>query len=385
MKPISQILFLIVTFCIPTSVLSQPATSTYWEGFAVVDYEAPLPSGSAERLHRQRVNSRYDKQSWVISVSDRETGGVGRVDEGPPPLHIPSDESTLIATGFITASTAYLSNDKSGVYTEFIFRINEVIKNDSANSVAPGASVMIDRAGGAVRYKNGHKLFYQSSDHALPTNERNYLLFLKRDGESPNYRILNGYLILADRFGKAHLEYDGMAKEHEALSVAEFIAVVRREMANPVYRRIDVERADDCPVRIESVSTGYGPITIGQKFPAGTDWLKQFTVTVSNTGTREIDRVEATIVFPRGGDKKYALPDHTYEMSYGRYPNEAHGGYIPPRISPGGRADLEVGDFDYRVLAGGLHRTGYADGAREARVQIASVTFADGSVWRRAR
>lgn len=162
--------------------------------YVIAEYDAPLPENAVKREKRKAKNQRYDGQYWVVKNPHPDDGGVGRVTEIPPPRAIPTDESALVIIGEVVNASAHLSNDKSGVYTEFDFCVKELIKEDASNKAAQqGGCITADRAGGFVRYPNGQKVLYRNSGQDLPRVGSEYVLFLTNSEMSPNYEILTGY------------------------------------------------------------------------------------------------------------------------------------------------------------------------------------------------
>lgn len=163
--------------------------------YPVIDYAASLPLDAVEREERIRKNKRYDNQDWVMKNPHPRDSGVGLIDEIPPPPVIPTSESNLIIVGEITTANAYLSNDKKGIYSEYVVRVKDVLKEDASNKIESGDSIVIDRRGGCIRYPNGQKVYYLASGEDLPSVGSRYVLFLTTDKQSPNYKILTGYEI----------------------------------------------------------------------------------------------------------------------------------------------------------------------------------------------
>jgi len=161
--------------------------------YAVADYNAPEPKNAIERGERILKNKRYDNQHWVVKNPHPDTDGVGLIDEIPPLPIIPIAESNLIIIGEIVSASAYLSNDKQGIYTEFVVRIEEILKDNISNKVNQGDSITADRAGGFVRYPNGQKVLYRITQNDLPQVGCEYVLFIRTDKQSPNYEILTGH------------------------------------------------------------------------------------------------------------------------------------------------------------------------------------------------
>lgn len=173
----------------PQPQASHPDISKY----GITDYNAELPLDLAERKKRNRSNQRYDNQGWVEKNPHPETGKIGRYTESEPPPTIPAQESDLIVTGRVVGAATHLSNDKSGVYSEYRVKVDQILKNSLPFDLSPGGFLKIDRAGGAVRYPHGQIVVYLDLVNDLPESGREYLLFLKSDRNSENYAVITLY------------------------------------------------------------------------------------------------------------------------------------------------------------------------------------------------
>lgn len=157
--------------------------------YGSLDYSEAAGSQTQARFY---ANKRYDNQDWVYKVIvNPNTGGVGRVTDDPPQPLFPVETSSLIVVGEVTAVTAFLSNDRGSIYSEFAVRVNEVFKNALGKPLPK--SLTVDRAGGVVVYPNGQRVLYSDSDKELPTPGTQYLFFLTKIDESPNFAILTSY------------------------------------------------------------------------------------------------------------------------------------------------------------------------------------------------
>jgi hypothetical protein len=162
--------------------------------FPVVDLESPEPPDNGEREKRKSKGKRYDNYGLVeqepsdtIDETVRENHWQDRVEA------LPVGQSAAVVVGEVVRASAHLSNDKSGVYTEFIIRVSEVLKGGGANGITADQTISADRPGGMVKYPNGHKILYRLFGMNMPRPARRYVLFLGAPQDSPNYRIVTGY------------------------------------------------------------------------------------------------------------------------------------------------------------------------------------------------
>ncbi len=108
----------------------------------------------------------------------------------------------------VTDAQAYLSNDKTGVYSEFTVRIDEVLKNDSPAQFTVGSFIAVERFGGRVRFPSGRIGTYWASGQGMLRIGRRYVLFLSSSAESfqiiTGYELRGGHVILLDNHGQGH-------------------------------------------------------------------------------------------------------------------------------------------------------------------------------------
>ena len=159
--------------------------------YGFVDYYSSESLEASEWERRRRISQRYDKEGWVINNPQDQYEKFSRHIESIPPPVIPTRESDVIVIGKIVGLTTHLSNDKSGVYSEFEVEVSQVLKNNLLIDLKQGASITIDRAGGVVRYPGGQTVLYLDRDKGLPELGREYALFLRADKRSENYEVIN--------------------------------------------------------------------------------------------------------------------------------------------------------------------------------------------------
>jgi hypothetical protein len=211
-----------------TSKINDDGVTDDLSKYAVVDYDAPESANAVERKERKLKNSRYDKQDWVLKNPHPDDGGVGRYDEAEPPPIIPADESDLVIVGKIIDVSAHLSNDRQGVYSEFVIQADKILKNDISKEVEQGKLVTADRAGGFVRYPNGQKVIYRNSERGLPYVGNEYVFFLTKDKISPNYQILTLYELKDAEI--IQLDYGRNFEDFKKSNKQDFIESVRNKI-----------------------------------------------------------------------------------------------------------------------------------------------------------
>lgn len=162
----------------------------------IVDYAAPDSAAPEERVKRQKRSARYDNSRLVIEPQ-KPGGAIVVIDHtiGKMPA-LPVTLSDAIVIGDVTDAQAHLSNDKSGVYTEFSIRVDEILK-DTGGSLEIGGPILAHRIGGRVRFPSGVVQRYGISYLGMPRANRRYALFLKKNYDSEAFVILTGYELRA--------------------------------------------------------------------------------------------------------------------------------------------------------------------------------------------
>lgn len=161
----------------------------------LLDYESEIrASVSKERKEKnQRFNSRgnpvRNKQITEIPPGVEPLPTITHWWRGLPAL--PVAQSTAIVIGNIIGSEAHLSDDKTGIYSEFLVGVDDVFK-DVTGSIKSNNTLSVNRVGGNVRFNSGRINKYKIHQQGMPQKGRRYLLFLQQTG-SGDFLILTGY------------------------------------------------------------------------------------------------------------------------------------------------------------------------------------------------
>ena len=199
--------------------------------FPLADYSAPEPSDPTERSKRRARGQKYDKSDWAVnpnSVSDSTV----RVDSVDLKLSaFPVARSKAIVIGSITEARAYLSNDKTGIYSTFTVLVDDVVANSSKASFASGASIDAEREGGRVKFPSGRVHLYMTSELNMPEVGKRYLLFLDNSGDDAVFQIITGYEL---REGRVYpLDHLPNLQVYENVAEQEFLTALRKKVVNP--------------------------------------------------------------------------------------------------------------------------------------------------------
>lgn len=160
----------------------------------VLEYEQTGPAMAAPKTKKGRA-LRQDKPIDELPGAVEPLPMSSHMWVGLPAL--PVAQSDAVVLGEVTDRRASLTEDRTGVFSEFSVRLDTIFK-DAQGLPAPGGVVQVSRPGGAVRFASGKVQRYTFSKLGYPRQGRLYVLFLKRDEEG-DFSILTGYELRDDK------------------------------------------------------------------------------------------------------------------------------------------------------------------------------------------
>ena len=115
---------------------------------------------------------------------------------------LPTEQSDAVVLGVVTSRDAYLSEDRTGIYSEFTVLVSEIFK-DPAKTIISGAPISVNRSGGAVRFKSGKIQKYQIAHQGMPDVGAQYVLFLRKTSDDDlliltGFKLVNGHITPLD-------------------------------------------------------------------------------------------------------------------------------------------------------------------------------------------
>jgi hypothetical protein len=108
---------------------------------------------------------------------------------------LPVERSAAVVIGRVTSAHAYITPNKTGIYSEFQVVIDTVVKNDPNNVINAEATITVERNGGRARMPSGRIVISWVSHQHMPQVGGRYLLFLTHDFQTPNDTGKNFYLL----------------------------------------------------------------------------------------------------------------------------------------------------------------------------------------------
>lgn len=142
---------------------------------------------------------------------------------------LPTAESDAIVIAKVLDAKAYLSSNRTAVYSEYLTFLEEVLKNTNGPAINVGDTIAVERLGGSVRFPSGKIQDYRISKQSLPSNDREYTLFLKYNGNG--YDIITGYLIKNGRISPLDGDGDLQFGKYEGRTFESFLGELRNAIS----------------------------------------------------------------------------------------------------------------------------------------------------------
>lgn len=140
---------------------------------------------------RKEKNKNFNNRHLIDAEFDSDGGEVS-VDSETFIPDLPVEMSDLVVEGKVTDSNAFLSEDKTGVYSEFTILVSDVIVSKPPVLVRKHDVITTERFGGRVRFPSGQIVRYRISGVGSPIKNGEYLFFLRKQDDD-NYLIITAY------------------------------------------------------------------------------------------------------------------------------------------------------------------------------------------------
>lgn len=179
-----------------------------WRGQVLQPFEDPGVNGVA------------GAESATMTIDDVVGGGLQA---------IPTDAASAIVIGSVQQGQAFVSPDKTGVYSEFSIVIANVLKSENTQQILAGATVIGIRPGGEIHYPSGHREKFLFRGIGYPKLGAQYVFFLRQDPGGSDYAILTAYelkegIVFALDSEEPFMHYEGVAQ-------GSFLDFLRRNIA----------------------------------------------------------------------------------------------------------------------------------------------------------
>ena len=173
-------------------VVGQAAKQIDDEATPIVDYNGREEVDRIDKPARQLKSARYN-HGPLPSNPNPEIGDIRTEPERRAGYSdLPAVQSDVVAEAIVRNSRAFLSADKTGVYSEFTIVVAKVWKDRSSLSVAPGDTIVAERFGGNVRYPSGKVIRFRIVGEGVPIRGKRYLFFLAQ-ADQDSFKLLTAY------------------------------------------------------------------------------------------------------------------------------------------------------------------------------------------------
>jgi hypothetical protein len=201
----------------------------------IVDYDAEQITGPVKptdhtlrQIRSNRYNGRAPQPFGELPPDMRGFGISSDLTTLLPAL--PVKQSDAIVLGEVIDAKAYLSTDKTGVYSEFAIRIDDVLMDFTSSPIPFGTQIILEREGGVVRFSSGRLFQYAIYNQGLPRNGQRYVFFLKNNEQGRIYSILTGYCLRKGRVSP--LDKPEQFTAYEGADETVFIHEIREAITN---------------------------------------------------------------------------------------------------------------------------------------------------------
>src|SRR6266571_1975923 len=164
----------------------------------IVDLQNPDTSDRVDKNTRRIKNARHD--NWGTDKTrpiPNVNGVVGEPEWRSGFSDIPVATSDLIVEAVVSESHAFLSNDKTGIYSEFTLLVSKSPKLTTGSGVNVNDRIVGERFGGKIKYPSGQITRWRIGRQGIPIVGKRYIFFLARVDQD-TYKILTAYEIQGD-------------------------------------------------------------------------------------------------------------------------------------------------------------------------------------------
>lgn len=182
--------------------------------FPIANFQAPEIVDPTLRAAREAKGRKYDSK-YMPQLTDDTYQIFSTTDWDVRLPALPVERSAAIVIGTIRSACAYVTPDKTGIYSEFEVAVDTVITNDAKNMINADATITVERNGGRARMPSGRIVISWVSHQNMPREGGRYLLFLTHDFQTPNdtgkdfylltgYELRDGHVFLLDDTQPGH-------------------------------------------------------------------------------------------------------------------------------------------------------------------------------------
>jgi hypothetical protein len=167
-------------------------------------------------------NSQTIELTFIDGVTILKPGEI----KDPPGLPILGNSVVL---GKITSGDAYLNEERTGVFTEYLITVTEVLKSDPTSVISTGDEISAWRMGGSLKFHSGHLKHFLIGGVGFPKVGTDYLFFLRTtDARIKDYAISTAFS-LSDQVVYS-LDASSVQSAFDGAGSRDFLRIVRNEI-----------------------------------------------------------------------------------------------------------------------------------------------------------
>jgi hypothetical protein len=210
----------------PTKYSDAPAKGEFQ------NQSSELASDQDRRVIREsRYKNTYPEITDPANSGTTEPGEdyvVGITDYAGPLDPFPVAPSAAIVIGTVLSGKAFVSKDRTYVYSDYQVRVDRILKQDATANLALGEQIVVSRGGGTIHFPSGHTRNYIKNGEGFPAIGSQYLFFLGK----PNFpqheyeQIIGSLYQLSD--GKVHPLDDEQLTPFDDMSDVVFLSKVEQ-------------------------------------------------------------------------------------------------------------------------------------------------------------
>ena len=192
---------------------------------------------SAPDDYRRQVREKYNRGIYpeITDPGDQIEDStvvtyqsVGKADPFPVSL------SAAVVIGTVLSGRAFVSKDRTYVYSDYQVRVDKVLKQDPAANLTVGGQLLVSKMGGTIHFPSGHVRNYLVLGYGMPAVGSQYLVFLKKLDP-----VLSEYEMLWDA---AYELKDGRVYSLDDVGTTEFDGVDAVAFLNKVQTVVGASR-----------------------------------------------------------------------------------------------------------------------------------------------
>lgn len=184
-------------------------------------YNDQEPTDVKERdlLHRRKSKFNFNRRNLIEGGLERQIGEesaeilITSIPHWKMRAAFPLTQNTLVVIGNINSGRAFISEDRSSIYSEFSMNVLSLLKASPNNNINVGNNLTLIRLGGKIRLPSGKILYRGAYGISMPKVGERYLMFLQEDPETQAFNIITAYALQGGKVFPLDGEVNGEIQE----------------------------------------------------------------------------------------------------------------------------------------------------------------------------